>query len=56
MGSLRRRTVVRLKIRPDVTFQDGTPLDAKAVETNFLRQFDAVVDFGIDHGQSCAGP
>jgi ABC-type transport system substrate-binding protein len=27
-------------IRPDVTFHDGTPLDAKAVETNFLRQFD----------------
>jgi peptide/nickel transport system substrate-binding protein len=28
------------KIRPNVTFHDGTPLDAKAVETNFLRQFD----------------
>ena len=27
-------------IRPDVTFHDETPLDAKAVETNFLRQFD----------------
>jgi ABC-type transport system substrate-binding protein len=27
-------------IRPGVTFHDGTPLDAKAVETNFLRQFD----------------
>ncbi len=27
-------------IRPDVTFHDGTPLDAKAVETNFLRQLD----------------
>jgi peptide/nickel transport system substrate-binding protein len=27
-------------IRPNVTFHDGTPLDAKAVETNFLRQFD----------------
>jgi peptide/nickel transport system substrate-binding protein len=27
-------------IRPDVTFHDGTPLDAAAVETNFLRQFD----------------
>ncbi len=28
------------KIRPNVTFHDGTRLDAKAVETNFLRQFD----------------
>ncbi|MEA2583829.1 MAG: peptide/nickel transport system substrate-binding protein [Thermomicrobiales bacterium] len=28
------------KIRPNVTFHDGTPLDAKAVETNFLRQLD----------------
>lgn len=28
------------KIRPNVTFHDGTPLDAKAAETNFLRQFD----------------
>ncbi|MGI9252316.1 MAG: ABC transporter substrate-binding protein [Thermomicrobiales bacterium] len=28
------------KIRPNVTFHDGTPLDAKAVEANFLRQFD----------------
>ncbi|MFL5759411.1 MAG: ABC transporter substrate-binding protein [Thermomicrobiales bacterium] len=28
------------KIRPNVTFHDGTPLDAKAVETNFLRQID----------------
>lgn len=28
------------KIRPGVTFHDGTPLDAKAVETSFLRQFD----------------
>ncbi|HEY8446724.1 MAG TPA: ABC transporter substrate-binding protein [Thermomicrobiales bacterium] len=28
------------KIRPGVTFHDGTPLDAKAVETNFLRQLD----------------
>jgi peptide/nickel transport system substrate-binding protein len=27
-------------IRPGVTFHDGTPLDAAAVETNFLRQFD----------------
>src|SRR3954471_16865926 len=27
-------------IRSDVTFHDGTPLDAKAVETNFLRQID----------------
>lgn len=27
-------------IRPDVTFHDGTPLDAAAVETNFLRQID----------------
>jgi peptide/nickel transport system substrate-binding protein len=27
-------------IRPGVTFHDGTPLDAKAVETNFLRQLD----------------
>lgn len=27
-------------IRPDVTFHDGTPLDAKAVEANFLRQLD----------------
>jgi peptide/nickel transport system substrate-binding protein len=26
------------KIRPNVTFHDGSPLDAKAVETNFLRQ------------------
>ncbi len=26
------------KIRSNVTFHDGTPLDAKAVETNFLRQ------------------
>jgi peptide/nickel transport system substrate-binding protein len=28
------------QIRPGVTFHDGTPLDAAAVETNFLRQFD----------------
>jgi len=28
------------KIRPDVTFHDGSPLDAKAVETSLLRQFD----------------
>jgi peptide/nickel transport system substrate-binding protein len=28
------------KIRSGVTFHDGTPLDAKAVETNFLRQLD----------------
>lgn len=28
------------KIREGVTFHDGTPLDAKAVETNFLRQLD----------------
>lgn len=28
------------QIRPDVTFHDGMPLDAKAVETNFLRQLD----------------
>lgn len=28
------------QIRPDVTFHDGTPVDAAAVETNFLRQFD----------------
>jgi peptide/nickel transport system substrate-binding protein len=28
------------KIRPNVTFHDGTPLNAKAVETNFLRQID----------------
>lgn len=28
------------KIRPNVLFHDGTPLDAKAVETNFLRQLD----------------
>lgn len=27
-------------IRSGVTFHDGTPLDAKAVETNYLRQFD----------------
>src|SRR5579884_1630513 len=27
-------------IRPNVTFQDGTPLDAKAVEFNFQRQID----------------
>ncbi len=27
-------------IRPGVTFHDGTPLDAKAVETNILRQID----------------
>ena len=27
-------------IRAGVTFHDGTPLDAKAVETNFLRQMD----------------
>jgi peptide/nickel transport system substrate-binding protein len=27
-------------IREGVTFHDGTPLDAKAVETNFLRQMD----------------
>src|SRR5215204_4550809 len=27
-------------IRPGVTFHDGTPLDAAAVETNFLRQLD----------------
>jgi peptide/nickel transport system substrate-binding protein len=27
-------------IRSGVTFHDGTPLDAKAVETNFLRQMD----------------
>src|SRR5215212_97045 len=27
-------------IRPGVTFHDETPLDAKAVEMNFLRQFD----------------
>jgi peptide/nickel transport system substrate-binding protein len=27
-------------IRPGVTLHDGTPLDAAAVETNFLRQFD----------------
>src|SRR4051812_45351565 len=27
-------------IRSDVKFHDGTPLDAKAVETNFLRQMD----------------
>ena len=28
------------RIRPNVTFHDGTPLDAKAVETNYLRQLD----------------
>jgi peptide/nickel transport system substrate-binding protein len=28
------------KIRPGVTFHDGTPLDARAVEANFLRQLD----------------
>jgi ABC-type transport system substrate-binding protein len=28
------------KIREGVTFHDGTPLDAKAVEINFLRQLD----------------
>lgn len=28
-------------IRPGVSFHDGTPLDAKAVETNFRRQMDA---------------
>jgi len=28
------------KIRSGVTFHDGTPLDAKAVETNYLRQLD----------------
>ena len=28
------------KIREGVTFHDGTPLDAKAVEVNFLRQID----------------
>lgn len=28
------------RIRPNVTFHDGTKLDAKAVETNFLRQLD----------------
>ncbi len=28
------------KIREGVTFHDGTPLDATAVETNFLRQLD----------------
>lgn len=28
------------KIREGVTFHDGTPLDAKAVETTFLRQLD----------------
>lgn len=28
------------KIRSGVTFHDGTPLDAKAVESNFLRQLD----------------
>jgi peptide/nickel transport system substrate-binding protein len=28
------------KIRPNVKFHDGTPLDAKAVETNYLRQLD----------------
>jgi peptide/nickel transport system substrate-binding protein len=27
-------------IRPNVTFHDGTPLDAKAVETSFVRQLD----------------
>jgi peptide/nickel transport system substrate-binding protein len=27
-------------IRPGVTFHDGTPLDAAAVETNFVRQID----------------
>ncbi len=27
-------------LRPGVTFHDGTPLDAAAVETNFLRQLD----------------
>ncbi|MFN8592516.1 MAG: ABC transporter substrate-binding protein [Thermomicrobiales bacterium] len=27
-------------IRPGVTFHDGTPVDAKAVELNYLRQFD----------------
>jgi peptide/nickel transport system substrate-binding protein len=27
-------------IRPNVTFHDGTPLDAKAVETNYLRQLE----------------
>jgi peptide/nickel transport system substrate-binding protein len=28
------------KLRSGVTFHDGTPLDAKAVETNFVRQLD----------------
>lgn len=27
-------------IRPDVTFHDGTAVDAKAIETNYLRQLD----------------
>jgi peptide/nickel transport system substrate-binding protein len=27
-------------IRPNVTFHDGSPLDAKAIETNYLRQLD----------------
>ena len=40
LGGLRGRPAYVFKIRSGVTFHDGTPLDAKAVETNFLRQLD----------------
>ena len=41
LDGIRRWPVVRLHDpRPGVTFHDGTPLDAAAVETNFLRQLD----------------
>lgn len=36
------------KIRSGVTFHDGTPLDAKAVEFNFLRQFDTANEYYSD--------
>jgi peptide/nickel transport system substrate-binding protein len=35
-------------LRSGVTFHDGTPLDAKAVETNFLRQLDETHPLHID--------
>lgn len=41
-------------LRSGVTFHDGTPLDAKAVETNFVRQLDETHPLH-DEGQVYAG-